>query len=172
MASEQPEHGAVRAAGWPLAFGTFVSPALADLDHDGNQEVIISRTDGLLSVQNHDGTLVPGWPVFGAAPGSFTSAAVGDVDSDGQLEIVAGAGQGPFTTDPFATFTFEIDGTLHPGFPFTTRSQHASLHSATLMPMARWRPYSQTAGFEARTISTPSAAAEPSEMDGPCSSTS
>ncbi|MCG2794775.1 MAG: VCBS repeat-containing protein [Actinomycetia bacterium] len=75
------------------------SPAVADIDGDGLQEIIIGtghyyKAIGRLTTEghrvyayNHDGTDVPGWPVV-AAGSTFSSPAVGDIDGDGTKEIV------------------------------------------------------------------------------------
>ena len=78
--------------GWPQAMGTHaiykpVGVVLADLTWDGDCEVIAGSTDNLVRVWNHDGTLLPGWPVN--VGGQVQSkAAVGDLDGDGDQEIV------------------------------------------------------------------------------------
>lgn len=78
--------------GWPQAMGTHaiykpVGVVLADLTWDGDCEVIAGSTDNLVRAWNHDGTLLPGWPIN--VGGQVQSkAAVGDLDEDGDQEIV------------------------------------------------------------------------------------
>jgi hypothetical protein len=71
---------------WEGAFGT---PAVADLDGNGNYEIIASSFDQRIYVFMENGHLFPGWPVF-VGDTVWSSPAVGDIDGDGQLEIVAG----------------------------------------------------------------------------------
>ncbi len=100
------DHTGAALPGWPVAVnaGThpFGSPALADLDNDGELEVIInSRTspngpDGRVYALNVDGSTVPGWPKQPAVPAGATtvhpsteaSPVVADLDGDGNLEVL------------------------------------------------------------------------------------
>jgi len=101
------DHNGDYLPGWPVAVpGTYVfaSPALADLDADGELEVIINTIDpddtqaGLVYALNPDGTDVPGWPVLPTTPAdgmgnvshtsTRASAVVADVTGNGQLEVI------------------------------------------------------------------------------------
>lgn len=100
--------------GWPidlkasgnLGQGTYAmaSAALADVDNDGELEVVINTIEpgdingGQLYVFNPDGSTVPGWPVRPAVPAdcmghtvsysSSGSPVVADVAGDSDLEII------------------------------------------------------------------------------------
>ncbi|MHB0877285.1 MAG: FG-GAP repeat domain-containing protein [Anaerolineae bacterium] len=93
--------------GWPRLtdYPGFSSPALADLDGDGDLEVIIGTGDpynsgpdgfpgaGSVYAWHHTGALVSGWPVTPTnmqGNNSFvrSSPTVGDVDGDGAQEVV------------------------------------------------------------------------------------
>jgi hypothetical protein len=93
-------------------------PALADLDNDGQLEVIancwsLSATD-LLYVWESNGTISQGWPVD-AAYSRLSSPSVGDLDGDGDLEIVVGG----WSTAPSGekVYAFHHTGTPVNGFP-------------------------------------------------------
>lgn len=73
-------------APWSGFFGT---PAVADIDNNGNYEIIATSFDQHIYAFMENGLLFPGWPVF-LGDTSWSSPAVGDIDRDGQLEIVAG----------------------------------------------------------------------------------
>ncbi len=82
-------------AGWPQFIrGIYYTnaPIIADLDGDGNNEIIIGgvfNTDysgGSIYVFRNDGRLFPGWPVTNA---SQFNPVIGDIDDDGYLEIVS-----------------------------------------------------------------------------------
>jgi len=88
--------------GWPVSTGFHVtgSPAIADIDHDGNLEVIVGSWDAKLYAWRRDGTLVSGWPMtpkdFSGntdPSGNFGSAVVADLNgatyADGKLETFA-----------------------------------------------------------------------------------
>ncbi len=71
----------------------YSSPALADLDNDGTQELIVGSQSDELYVIDHTGAVLTGWPIaltsdIGGSP------AVGDIDGDGDLEIVANSYNG------------------------------------------------------------------------------
>ncbi len=100
------DHNGNALPGWPVPVATgthpFGSPALADLDNDGELEVIInSRTSpnspaGRVYALNADGSSVPGWPKQPNVPAGATtvhpsteaSPVVADLDGDGNLEVL------------------------------------------------------------------------------------
>ncbi|MEA2450645.1 MAG: hypothetical protein QOG63_2577, partial [Thermoleophilaceae bacterium] len=98
-------------AGWPktLASDGASSPALADLDGDNRNELILGTSDGTVHAFRRDGSELPGWPVRGDPlpihPGQhafgaggvpedlshgamLSSPAVADIDHDGAPEVV------------------------------------------------------------------------------------
>ncbi len=94
-------------AGWPqkTTYPGFSSPALADLDGDGDMEIIIGSGDpfkktsddidgvGQVYAWHHNGSLVSGWPVSpknvrNQDANIFSSPTVADVDGDGGLEVL------------------------------------------------------------------------------------
>ncbi len=88
--------------GWPVStpcgFGT-IAPLLADLDRDGDEEIIIGDVCGTLHAWNSNGTPLAGWPVTVGVAGQarlIGSPAAADVDRDPakDLEIVIAVADG------------------------------------------------------------------------------
>lgn len=98
--------------------GTTSSPAVADINNDGDLE-IIAVTEDRIDVVNHTGTSFAGWPKFmPSIPGSgggirdfMSSPAIGDLNNDGLPEIVVGWLDGEVYAWTGAT------GVALPGFP-------------------------------------------------------
>jgi hypothetical protein len=99
--------------------GVASSPVLADLDGDGDLEIILPALDAHVYVWHHDGTRMAPWPVLVSNRDQrqrlIETPAVGDIDGDGAPEIVLGSnedydGKGRF-------YAFEADGTIKSGWP-------------------------------------------------------
>lgn len=112
--------------GFPFELGyanVLCSPAIADLDWDGEDEIIFFTTHHDLYVLRSDGTLYPGFPThydsvtddsFGPSPG------VGNFDGDVDLEIVWPVNAGLERMDLLVVDTGVGDGTagdIMPGWP-------------------------------------------------------
>ena len=144
-----PEDGLL--PGFPVALGTDNasdefqaasgegSPKLADLDGDGDMEIVFGDADGLLHVFQADGSELAGFPIqlgtlrgqTEAAPGGIAGSAayasgdiptadiassilatpaIGDINNDGALNIVVATMEGD-------VYVLNTDGTMLPGFP-------------------------------------------------------
>jgi len=97
--------------------GIWGSPALGDLDSDGDLEVAVEGFDRRLHVWHHNGQYVSGWPI--APPtiyrGGWSTPAIADIDRDNLAEVV-------FATDykqgsAYNLYVFNSDASLLPGFP-------------------------------------------------------
>jgi hypothetical protein len=82
-----------------VASANFSSPVIADVDGDGQPEVVTAMTNGRVYALNPDGSMVAGYPlrlppdadpmVLAPDPGDeiLSTPALGDIDNDGLLEM-------------------------------------------------------------------------------------
>lgn len=73
---------------------SYSSPVLADLDGDGNREIVfgdhsLDLGNGQIYVLKYDGSILPGWPKTTSA-WIFGPPSIADVDGDGTLDILVG----------------------------------------------------------------------------------
>jgi hypothetical protein len=108
--------------GWPHQIAnsrfSYQSPALADLDGNGDLEIILSThwNGAGLYVFNHDATSYPGWPkIYGTW--SFCPPAVADLEGDGELDIICGR-EGVFGGLSACFWAWTASGVVKPGFPY------------------------------------------------------
>ena len=111
-------------------YGFFGAPSLADLDGDGDLEIIVGAMDARVYVFHHDGSFVDGWPLelrheydfFGELVSNgariISSPAVGDIDGDGELEIAIGTNQKQGGTYGLG-YVLSHDGQVEPGWPIS-----------------------------------------------------
>ncbi len=91
---------------------TWPGIVVADLEGDGDLEIVTAHSGGYLSVYNHLGYFKPGWPQ-NPSSGELRGLSVYDLDGDGILEIITTGA----VSDKVNTWVFESDGTLGQGWP-------------------------------------------------------
>ncbi|MCA9917279.1 MAG: VCBS repeat-containing protein [Anaerolineales bacterium] len=137
-----------RASGDPILRGGQSSAAIADIDNDGLNEIVIGTnsppwngddgtgpfpaiynspdyTKGTVWALNGDSSLVPGWPVI-TQQNIESSPAIGDIDGDGQLEIVVGTGLFDGYVNGNQVYAWNADGSLVTGWPRPTAEKMPS----------------------------------------------
>jgi uncharacterized repeat protein (TIGR01451 family) len=118
-------NGATGALEWQVASGydrsqpgassvgrTWPGIVIADVDADGELELVTAHGGGYVSVYNHDGYFEPGWPRRPIS-NELRGLSVYDLDGDGTLEIVVTGARGSAVN----TWVYEHDGTLRSGWP-------------------------------------------------------
>ena len=81
--------------GWPIDMNSnsLSGPVTADLDNDGDLEIVGAIKSGTVYVFHHDGSYFNGFPAN--VSGTIESTpAIGDLDSDGNYELIFGTTQG------------------------------------------------------------------------------
>jgi len=111
--------------GWPkiprLDYLKIEGVALADIDSDGDQEILAGPW-----AWHSDGSLVSGWPLPDAQYGEISVLspwAIDDIDDDGQVELFAGAIEYPpsnLINGVAGVYAWRGDGTRVPGWPVAT----------------------------------------------------
>jgi hypothetical protein len=100
--------------GFPINLfaGTTASPAVGDIDNDGQLEIAITATSGKLYVYNQDGTTQPGFPITGlgfTGVSRLPSPILADMEGLGQKDIIVN------TTDGFVK-VYRPNGQLIPAW--------------------------------------------------------
>jgi len=99
----------------------YSTPAIGDVDGDGDNEVVFGAWDHHVYVITRTGTNLAGWP-RDVRDTIWSSPSLFDLDGDGRLEIIIGAdthAEGPpfNTLDGGRLWVLRSDATNYPGFP-------------------------------------------------------
>jgi uncharacterized repeat protein (TIGR01451 family) len=105
-------------AGFPVAVSGWVgfsSPVVGDINHDGNNELLIGEGNEV-NGWNKAGAQLPGFPLTTGDRSISSPVALADLDNDGRLEIVAGT-RTPVAGGQCRVFAWRSNGTLLSGWP-------------------------------------------------------
>ncbi len=114
------EPNGLRRAGWPVWFnahGTtkIPSPAIADMNNDGYNDVVLQSTNGGLYLYNNNGFTLPGMSNLRystiTSGASESSPVVADINGDGYNDVICGDENGQISAISGA------NGQMLPGFP-------------------------------------------------------
>lgn len=97
---------------------TWAGIVLADIDGDGQLEIVTAHGSGWVAMYNEQGYFEPGFPRH-LANEEFRSLAAGDLDGDGTHEIVLGRAK----LDRLNVWVLEHTGEVRPGFPQLNSSE-------------------------------------------------
>ncbi len=108
--------------------GIWGSPALGDLDGNGQLEIAVEGFDRRLHVFRYDGTYVSGWPIQPPTiwRGGWATPAIADMDNDGLPEVIFATDNPTDNHAPFFLYVYNWDATLLPGFPVEADQNMAS----------------------------------------------
>ncbi len=107
--------------GWPvdLGYNSLSEPVIADLDGDGQVEVLAARKTGKIFAYESDGSLMANFPI--SIDGSIESTpAIEDIDNDGDLELVVG------TTAGLEVIDIKLDAQLMDSWSLYRATMHRS----------------------------------------------
>jgi hypothetical protein len=111
------------------------SPAVGDLDGDGDLEIAVQALNRRIFAWHHDGTPVSGWPIYryngdNLLRGGLSTPAMGDIDDDGLPEVIVATNSPPWEGEDgpppdyskATVWAINGDSTNVPGWPVTTNN--------------------------------------------------
>ncbi len=103
--------------GFPVQVSNSVysSPAVGDIDNDGQLEIAVGTLDNKIYVIDNDGTVLNGFPVE-VGDKIYSSITLADLNNDGYLEIVFGCNDNNL-------YAIDINGENLPGFPIEVQGE-------------------------------------------------
>lgn len=91
---------------------TWPGIVVADVDNNGDVEIVTAHSGGTVSIYDHQGYFETGWPQKPSGS-ELRGLSVYDLEGDGSLEIAVTAAVGSKVN----TWVYEHDGSLRPGWP-------------------------------------------------------
>ncbi len=102
--------------GWPIKIGKYIdsSPAVADIDDNGSNEIVIGSDNGKVSVIGSNGSVM--WE-YKLCDWITSSPAVSDIDGDGTKEIIIAGFGGAYKGAASYVVALNNQGVPLPGWP-------------------------------------------------------
>jgi uncharacterized repeat protein (TIGR01451 family) len=94
----------------------FSSPAVADIDADGDNELLLGNGGGKVDGWGANGAVLPGFPFETGDKSIYGQLALGDLDGDQDLEIVAGTRASVYG-ERGRVFVWHHTGAVYAGWP-------------------------------------------------------
>ncbi|MBC8468951.1 MAG: S8 family serine peptidase [Planctomycetes bacterium] len=97
-------------AGFPktmMGDASYSPPLIGDIDGDGQKELVVSATGAPMMAWEADGSVTPGFPMFGLSTDYFTSAVLEDLDKDGDIEMMVNG-------DDYQFHVIDLPGSYNP----------------------------------------------------------
>ncbi|OAV43200.1 FG-GAP-like repeat-containing protein [Lewinella sp. 4G2] len=126
--------------------GNYANPSFADIDGDGDEDLISGASSGEVIVFSNDGNgaFSAGSPLPGVSVNNRSAPSFVDIDDDGDEDLVVGEGNGNFSlfikdgtgtfitapTNPFSSF--DVGSLAHPTFFDIDGDEHEDLISGNL----------------------------------------
>ena len=107
--------------GFPVVASGWVymsSPSVADIDHDGDNELLIGAGSAV-NGWDRIGTILPGYPLPTSDKYIYTQIALADLDDEGRMEIVAGTRTANPPEGQCRVFAWQDNGSLLSGWPIS-----------------------------------------------------
>ena len=100
---------------WDIELDGKITSSLVagDIDGDDEKEIIVGTWNGTLYAYELNGSLVNGFPYFGASDSILSTPALANLDEDAALEII-------FSSYDNSIYAVDNDGTTLSGWPQTT----------------------------------------------------
>lgn len=137
----------------------FTSPVSADINRDGNNELLMAIGSGVYG-WDHNGKTLPGFPLQTNDKHIMGHLAVSDLDGDSDLEIVAGT-QTAVLNGQGRVFVWQHNGSLYPNWPKNVAWNTVSAHNSSWVGTVALADIDNNGGLEILAGTTNNAAGDP-----------